>query len=323
MEKMMSRLYYFYGRDTFSVQEETSKTLKSFNSEIIPFAGGKDLDLEQLEDTVMQFSMFSEFTVIHISDLNADELPQNRLETLIEILKAVPSTSKIIFSATNFDIYAGGKYISAKNKKILDAVKSNGEIREFNLKTTSEIVKILQKKVKIDTKAAELICEYCLNDTLSCINEAEKLASYAGNREISIADVNLLVSKRLDTNAFALAKSVTNFQNRLAFQLLDDLFNQQTEPIPVWYAVSSSFTDIYRAKIALNSHKNTREIVADFGYKGKDFVVNNAVRSAGNIHISRIRKIMDIISVTDGLLKSSKVDKRIIIEIAIAKMIAV
>ncbi|MDR0917630.1 MAG: DNA polymerase III subunit delta [Oscillospiraceae bacterium] len=315
----MSRLYYYYGKDIYTVGEETAKLLKKFGGSETRVQGSKDLDLSLISDNIMQYSMFAPYSVVYINDFNADDLSAEKTEKFFDILSNIPDTSKVIISVTGVDIYGGKKTITAKNKKLADFVKINGEVREFNLKTRAELIKMLQKDYPIQSNAANLLCEYCLDDTLSVMTEIEKLSCYTQN--IDIQAVNIMVSKRLDTNAFALAKAVTAFDGRTVFRLLDELFTCQAEPIPIWSAISSSFIDLYRAKTAVQCGKNQQIIEQDFNYKGKSFVVTNAIRAVQRISPQKLRYCLQIITQTDMLLKSSPMDKRILMDIALTKML--
>lgn len=319
----MSRLYYYYGKDIWSVSKAVNKLLKSFGNEEIRFQGAKDLDITAISNAVMQFSMFSEYNVIYINDLNAEDLNADKFDGLMGVLSDIPSSAKIIFAATGVDIFSDRKVknefvLTAKNKKLIDFIKQNGEVKEFKVKTRADLIKMLGT-YGISPEPANLLCEYCLDDTLSIITEAEKLTSYTEN--VTVQTVHEMVSKRIDTNAFALAKAVAVFDGKTAFRLLDELFSIQAEPIPIWAAISSSFLDLYRAKVALQSGKNQQNIEQDFNYKGKGFIVANAIRSVQRISLQKLRYCLKTITETDMLLKSSRVDKRILMEKALAQML--
>lgn len=315
-----SRLYYLYGKDIYAVQTETAKLIKAFNSEEIRFQGGKDFDLSKVRENLRQISMFSEYTVIHINDLDADQLTEERIKTLFIILSDIPQSTKIIISATGFDIYDGKKVPTAKNKKIIDFVKNSGEAIEFNPKTEHELIKEIQSKYKIGNAAAKMLFERCLGDSLMIMGELEKLAAYSGDGEITVETVSALVSRRIDIKAFEITNSVTAFNGRQVFRLLDDLFNTQTDAFTIWNVIAFAFIDLYRAKTALNFGKSQQSVASDFGYK-RDFVVRYAMTAARNIPDSKIKFCIIKIAETDKLLKSTQTDKRILIETALTEML--
>ena len=91
-------------------------------------------------------------------------------------------------------------------------------------------------------------------------NEIDKLCDYVSNGEIKNETIDLLVAKQLDSNSFALAKAVVQFDAKRAMQLLDELFEQRIETVMIISAISMSFIDLYRARVAINEGISQNEV---------------------------------------------------------------
>ena len=326
-----SGAYYFYGRDVHGVEtftrilenklvDEAAQTynLHRFN--------GKNLDLSALADCVEALPLFSERICVSVNDLNAEALSAGDLKFLLEMLDALPDSTALLFYMTGLDITDGKKYPTPKNKKLLDAVAKKGTVCEFAYKKPAELVKSITEAFKkrdcaILKANAEYLAELCLSDTVLLYNEIEKLAAYAQGKEITAEIIDLLVSKQLDSNVFALAKAVASSDAVSAMSLLDELFFQRAEPVAILSAISMPFVDLYRAKTAVSERKPAADVTADFGYKAnRSFAVTNAFRDVRHFSIEKLRTCLRIMAETDFALKSSHGDGRILIEKAVVQM---
>lgn len=326
-----SPVYYFYGKDILTIgkyasaiskklvpEEDTAYNLHKFN--------GKELDLSELSDTVEALPMFADYVCVLVNDLNAEELSADDLKFLIDIVSGVGDGCVLVFYNTGIDVCGGKKSPTAKNKKLIDAVSKKGTVVEFGYRTMGELTKSVVAAAQksgcdISSSDAEYLCALCLSDSMMITNEIRKLCDYVGNGTISRADIDALVSRQLDSNAFDLSKAVVRFNTARALELLDELFYQRAEPVAVLAAISMSFLDMYRAKLAKNKGIQSSQVVSDFGYKpNRKFAVDNAFRDVGNVSLSHLRFCMKVLAETDIALKSTRADQKFLIEKAIVEM---
>lgn len=327
----ISSLYYFYGKDIATLEAYTkklvSKLVKKEEQDLnLNIFSGKNLDLSQVSDACEALPMFAQRVVVTINDLNAEELKADDINFLFNILKNLPDTTTVIIYATGIDVYNGKKVLTGKNKKLCDLSGKIGYACEFSYKTASELVKPITTKVErqgcsISKRCAQYLANQCLCNMLMINNEIDKLCSYAMGNEITNEVIDLLVPKQIDTNAFALAKAVTHFNGNLAMELLSQLYEQQSEGIAILGAISMAFTDLYRARIAINEGISQADVIKDFSYRGRAFAVKNAFRDCRNISVSRLRKCIKILSDTDIKLKTTRVNSKLVLETAITSML--
>ncbi|MGN0677267.1 MAG: DNA polymerase III subunit delta, partial [Ruminococcus sp.] len=286
---------------------------------------GKSLNVRELSDQAEMFPMLADYNCILIDDFNADEQKESVCKSLAEFLKAVPPQTVIIFRITSADIKKGKKTVSPKNKKITDIAEKYGILCECAVPSTAELSKYIISSAKkngcsISPKCAVELAEYCLGDTLSISNEIQKLCSYIGNGEITSNTIKLLVYRQSDTDIYKLANAVCRSDRKSAFEALDELLAQKTERVKILFAVSSSFMDMYRAKIAIQQGKQISQTAKDFSYQW-EFVLKNAFRDCSKISLSKLRKCLSILRDTALTLNSSSGNERVIMEKAIAEML--
>lgn len=337
-EGRFEKLYYLYGKDVAAIESFTSKLRRKLvkpEDEVccLHRFDGTQLDISGFEDAAVSLPFFGERVCITVNDFNADAASAELTKRLISALSSLTPMTVVIFYATGTDICAGKKNPTAKNKKLVDFIAKNGAVCDFTQKSVSENAKLIiayaeKSGCAISRRAAEKIAEKCLCSSLLIASETAKLCAYADKGEITEEAVELLVSRQLDSDAFSLAKAVAAFDGRRAVSLLGELFELKYEPVVILSAISGAFNDLYRARAALDTGRRSDEVAEDFGYRGREFVVNNAIKTCRNIPIKRLRSCMSILAETDLKLKSSRNDKndripahRILIEQCIARML--
>lgn len=325
-------IYYIYGRDTGRVKSLADMVKKKFlgegflQSDISRFEG-REFDLSVFSDTAEIYPMFSDYNFIEINDLDADSLNADEMKLFLKILENLPDQTILLISITGFDIKGGKKTPSAKNKKVIDAAAKYGSVTEADLRKPSEMYKFIMKLASengssINKQNAEKLAELCMGNTTAAENEVNKLSAFAGNGEITYQMIDEMVPVSIDTNAFALASAVVSSNVHSAMRILDKLVQQRTESVMILSALSSAFIDLYRASAAISSSVGESEAAADFGYKGREFVMKNAFRDARKTTPAHLRKCLCILRQADLECKSTRLDQKIIIEKAIAQMLS-
>lgn len=325
--------YFFYGKDIATLES----VVKRLTDKLVPkeakdlnyhFFSGSELDFMRLSEVLDSLPMFSDRVAAVINDFNAESAKADGMKLLQSAISAIdPSTATAIFYATGIDLCGGKKNLSPKNLKFAEfIVKSGGVAVEFAYKRPQELVKYIQGRVEkagasISYGAALSMAESCLCNVLMINNEIEKLTAYRFGGEISEADVSELVAGQLDTDAYKLARAVSSGDKNAVFLILSELYSRQQESIPLLSVIGGAFMDLYRAKLALIGGRSEKDVAADFGYRGREFVVRNAMRDCSRISIDRLRYCLKVMSDCDIDMKSKKTDQRILLETAITKML--
>lgn len=328
--KSFKRLYYFYGKDIVSIERLVQIAINS----IVPSGDdfniykldGKNFDLNEFVDVAEACPMFADYKCITIHDFNCDTIPADIVKDLISSLDNIPPSTIVVFYVTGFDVKNGKKYPTAKNKKLIDYISKNGMVFEAIQKTLVQTTKDIQKfchdnKCSISYDNAQLIANKCLCDSLTIKNEVQKLVDYANGKEITKSMVNDLISNYYDVNAFDFSKAIVSMNGQLSLRLLDELYTSKTEAIAVLSAVSGAFIDLYRVKTALENGRHENDILADFNYKGREFVVRNYIRDAYKIKLEHLRECLNILKKTNYSIVSSNLDGKILLQKAVVEMI--
>ncbi len=333
----LCNLYYIYGEDISGVEKLTSQIIKTAVGDNEDFAlsrlSGKKLDIPELRDLTEMMPMMAEYNCILINDYNCEEQREETTKQLVEVLKSVPPMTIVIMNVTGFEIKTKFDYktksrvIADKNKKIADVIAKNGAAVCFSLKTPQELAKDISAAVSsrggaISLDNAREIAERCLCDPLAAENETEKLCSYAQGREITYDMIDSMVHRQTGVTVFRLADSVAAFDGKQAFEALDELMQSKENRGSVLASITNSFLDMYRVLTAKQSGHTASEVVQDFGYFNRAFVIEKMYRSPSRISLARLRSCLAILRDTAMTLNSTGGDEKIVLEQAVTKMLA-
>lgn len=325
--------YLFYGKDVATIES----VVKRLTDKLVPkdsrdfnyhFFNGAELDFMRLCEVLDSLPMFADRVAAVVNDFNAEAAKADDMKLILGALEGIdPLTTTAVFYTSGIDLCSGKKSLSAKNLKFAEnIVKFGGEVVEFGYKRPQELVKYIQGRVEkcgsaISYGAAISLAESCLCSVLAINNEIEKLSAYRFGGEISEGDVAELVAGQLDTDAYKLARAVTSGDKNACFLILSELYSRQQESIPLLSVIGGAFLDLYRAKLAMIGGRGEKDVAADYGYRGREFVIRNAMRDCSRIPIERLRSCLRILSDCDIDMKSKKTDQRILLEAAITRML--
>lgn len=324
--------YYLYGQDINAVEKLAGAIRKKIVREgdeaynLYQFDGQK-LNLEELSDATETYPCFADYKCVMINDFSMDFLDTAHTKIFMKILEEIPPTTVIVFYITGFDIKAGKKTLGAKNKKLAEFIGGSGAVCEMNFMTQTELAEVIVKKAAVNGCSisygnAQELAQRCLCNTLIVSNELDKLCAYVGNGgEITSETIKMLVSRQLDADAFSLARAVASFNGETALNILDDIMSIGTEPVILVSAMAMAFGDLYKSKLGFERGLSERTVAEDFGYKGREFVIRNAMRDSKRLSLSHLRYCINVLMETDRLLKSSRTESRLLIEKAVAQMI--
>ena len=169
-------------------------------------------------------------------------------------------------------------------------------------------------------EAASYHVAYSGSDLNLLINELDKLCAYAAGREITQRDIDAVCIKSVEATAFDMVKALLRGKYADAYGMLDALFAQKTEPVMIAGALISSYVDMYRAKAALASGERVEAVAQAFNYKGREFRLRYAAQDASRLTLAQLGTCLDILSEADEALKSTRAEKRLVLEEAMLRL---
>lgn len=325
-------LYLIAGEEKYLVKRSAMPLIRQAGGDAFPEFNlnefGSSAAIDSIADAATALPFFAEHKCVAVSDLDVEELNSVELNKLYELLDSVPETTSLVlwYPTLEFD----GKK-SAKWKKLLKTVESGGVVVWCERRSQSELLRLLMREaekagVVLSKQNAQRVLDYAGADVTRLLSEMEKLCAYAlggaqgAPAEITAEMIELLVAKTTETTVFLMANALVAGDYEKAYALLDPLLLQGEEPIAILGALSASFVDMCRVRTALESGLSA-SAAAEYGeYKGKEFRLRNAERSARGMKPEHLRADLQLLLEADLALKGSRLDGRLVLEELIAKL---
>ena len=105
------------------------------------------------------------------------------------------------------------------------------------------------------------------------------------------------------------------------FNVLEEMLRQKNSPLAITAALNTSYINIYRAKLAVAERKGPDELFELFDYKKGDRKVSIAFDRASRYKMEQVEQVLDVLLKLDEDLKSSAVEKEILLETAVAQIV--
>ena len=328
-EGRLQRVYFFYGEETYlsghyaaqiAAKAVGGDELAAFNLQKFD---GRDCTMEELEDAAEALPLMAESKCVVVRDYDAAGGGAANQERLLRLVSDPPESCVLVFwqDAVEADVKKNAKW-----KAFAAAVEKKGACVEFRRKSMADIVKLLcggaaRRGCRLQPDNARLLVEQCGDELHLLLNELDKLCALAGEGEITREMIETAGTKNLEASVFDLSKAILQNHYARAYAILHRLLSQREEPVTILAVLSTAYADLYRAKVAAAAGKQADTLTADFQYRGKEFRLRNAARDASRLSIDVLRRSLDTLAQADLRLKSSRTDKRVVLEQTAARLI--
>ncbi len=316
-------VYLIYGEESYLKKAYTDKivsktvdeTFADFNFHIFD---GKEASLSDIYESAGAVPVMAESKCVLVKDFPFDSLDDSGFEQLETVIKDNPDDCALVFSMLTYEPKG------AKWNKTVKLFEKNAFAVKFERKTAVDLAKTVESGAKKRGKAFEKgVSNYFVssvgNDLNTLLNELEKVCAYAEN-DITKNDIDAVCIKSLDAKVFDMIRDLTAKRFDSAFKKLELLFEQREDEFQIMGALIASYSDIYRAKAAVKSGERAESVAKYYNYAGKEFRLTNAARNSSSMTFEDIGECIDILVQADTAMKSSSLDKRLILEETIVKL---
>ena len=200
--------------------------------------------------------MMAQHTLVTVEDLDLFKLDEGQRNALIALLDDMPEYCTLIFVYNMLEYKRDGKL-----KKLCAALDKNVCVVEFAQQERSQLINWLRRRFAalghdIDPSTADHLLFTCGTLMTDLVPEIEKIAAYAKQERITIADINAVADPVLDARVFDMTNCVTAGKYDDAARVLADLLRMQTDPIVILAALGKELRKLYTARMALDSGKD-------------------------------------------------------------------
>ena len=243
------------------------------------------------------------------------ELNQNT-DQLMEFLEKYDGDNLIIF-----EVYQNKL---DERKKLTKTLKKNGQLKKVEQMSEEEIKKWIQSKLNENFKdikqdALNMFIELTGVNFNIVSQELDKLMLFLGDRPtINKDDVHQIINRSLEQNVFLLTEYIQKRQKNKAIQLVKDLINMKEEPIKLLALITSNYRLYYQCKILNQKGYSGQQIAKTVNVH--PYRVKLALGQVRHYQLEDLLNIINSCAETDYKLKSSYMDKHLILELFILSL---
>lgn len=306
----MKNIYVIIGNDTFLINEEKEKIIKSRNVDSFNITSYNFLDSEPLEiiNEIQTVSLFGEERMVIISNpefLKATYKNSNFVDEMIDyILSEYQQTILVILADFELDSKVKINQI-LKDRAYISRLTS---IVGDNL--SDWIVKYLAKDgYKIDESAVLELIERTDGDMMSITNELEKLKLYHNDKNITYNTVKILVSRNLEDNIYNLLNAFVANDKKTLFAIYEDFMTLNEDEMRIISAIMNKLEEILYTKMLISEGASKEAIASYFKVKpGRAYYMMEAAKKMSN---KSIQSLIERVTELDYNIKSGKIDKKL------------
>ena len=297
---------FFYGPNTYLIKREIDRLVAKYKEK----AGG-DLNLIRIDGeqmTVEEYSrqvravpLLATSRLIIIKNILKNK-NKAVLENVKESLGKIPSTSVVVFVHEGEPDKRLGLFKALQKSKVSKSFANleRSALKNFILKETEA------RGGQIESSAADLLGDFVGGDLWRLDGELEKLISFCRGREISPADVELLVADSVESNVFALTDALAQSKLGQALEQLEKLTQTGEPALRILSLITYQFRTIAQVKEAAEKSKNVFAIVRATALS--PYVVGKIVPIVDDFSWQRLAGIYAQLRKFDEEIKTGKIE---------------
>lgn len=322
-------LYVIYGEERYLMNQKLEELKKKYpvEQEELNFTklDCKEVPFSKIKEEISSIPFFSDYrftllmnpfflTTEKVKKIKDYAVEEKDVFDLVQcLLRTTKQNIVVLFQEGKLD----------ERKKIVKEIRKNAtvfESKKLDKQRLKDTVANAFKKrnVEISKEAISLLMERTGDSLIEITKEIEKLALYSCH--IDVTDVEHLVSKPLEENAFELSNALLCKNFNKVFDIYHDLKLQKIEYISLVGMLASSLRLLYQVKLLDRKGYQDREIADYLGinpYRLKYVRMNDQ-----SFELNDLLSLLDQLSDLDVKMKTGKVEQDEGFEIFLVRMMA-
>ena len=264
-------IYCFFGEEEYMADYYINKLLAggpNGDFDCAVFASDS-FDLGLFRDAVTSYPVLSEYKIAVVKNADAIKFKSGEKEALVALLsenkREIEELACVIFKMKTLSEPVQQKADGAKSKKsgpsLAGFLKENANLFEFPKNPPASLVKWIKKiaaseQTEISDENARQLLERTEPFMYPLKSELDKLVRYAkaeNRAQITAQDIELLVSKKIESEAFELTNAILDKKYGKAVEILEKLKNLKEEPIAVFSQIARYFGDLLPIQMAMSA----------------------------------------------------------------------
>lgn len=300
--------YIFHGDDTHSQKEALNSVLEKMGD-----PGLLDLNTTRLEGAATYAQLvqacsampfLAKVRVVLAHNLLGDKADKSFLKQVAAYLPQLPETTRLFFLES-------GKLPDKHAILQMAGEEKQGYVKLFMRPQGVEVERwirqrVVEKNGRISPQATHLLATNIGSDLQVMDNELEKLLLYAGEREIISEDVQKLSPYVAEANIFDLVDALGNRHGKKAALLLQQKFNEGTEPFQLFAMFVRQFRLLIQVKELADAGEKPPTIAKEL--RQHSFVVGKIYQQARGFSMEQLEQIYRHLLDIDVAVKTGRND---------------
>jgi len=232
-------------------------------------------------------------------------------EAMTAYLPNVPDTTVLVFTESDVD----------RRGRLYKKVAELGGAVECETPTPQALATWLMRMLKekgkgIDPAAANLLIRYAAHNMTTLTQESDKLAAYAGQREmITAADVEIICTPTLQTRVFDMIAAMANGSTASALDMYRNMLLMKEQPLMILAMIIRQFRIMLMVKAANDKRMPKAQMAKALGLRS--FVVDEALNQSRRFTIGKLIKALGDCQEIDTKVKTGLINAEIGVELLI------
>ncbi len=325
------------GPEAYERRRIKEALLSAFPEDAVTRQDLNEHSLAEVVDDARSLSLFTAERLIWVANAEA-ALPRGRAEEESEEGPAAAGDSGpldeyrndptpgtvLVFEAARFDFEGDDKRKLERVRKFYGAIPDVVELRRYSSQEARQEADALVRGAgfPVDPAALDLMVEALGGDVARIAVEIEKLALFAGGRQVGVDDITALVPDARATTIFALVNALGRRDRARSLEILDTL-TREGEYLPLALAFLS--TQFRMALVAREAGlKSAQQIQGHFSRLGVAMWGSRAdqvYQTVTRFSKAQLERAMRLIYEADKALRDTRPDDRIVMEQFILQLV--
>ncbi len=305
-------IYLIYGTEEYLIKQEIKKLKSVININDISYYNLEESSLKNIVEDANSISLFSDkrMLIVENSTIFTGIAKKRNDINYLESYLNNPNKNTIIIFTVNYEKLD-------LRKKIVNMIKENGKIIEFNNNyDIKKIVKNMFENYIISDKNIDELINRVGNNLFLLDNEIKKIKTYKGDDyNIGYDDIINLTSKTIDIDIFHLLDNIIYKNKKEALESYYEMIKLGEEPIKIIVMLANQFRLMYQVKVLNKKRNNVYDIMKILNQK--KYTVEKALEKSYKYDDRTLLKMLYQLADLDIKIKSGRVNKDIALELFI------
>lgn len=321
----MKQIYFFYGPETFLVENKISSIKKRIIAKGYEEFGyskfsGKDSNFEEFKDEFYSYPMSGNKKLIVIQNTGwFSNLKSKENNCIKNLIAEMPEYLYLIIREDDFD---------KKKEKSIEYIKSSGGgIVNFERLPVNQLCTWIEKIFSDSGKNVKqsditYIVNACSCDMAKIFSEVNKLIVFSCEHEkISSEDIYALVTKTGEYKIYELFDDIVEARGKVAMEKLKLILESKEKPTSVIAGLTNKFSELLTVKLLYSDRVSISDMTNYMDFKLPEFVVKKMLAQSKKYGEKYLKRIIRMGINFDRSIKTGKINQTLAAEMFVSELV--